>query len=159
LHRLWRDPDVCRYLFDGEIVSRDRVEAAIQESLELFSTQSGGLWVAMLEPSSVSIGFCGYWFFHQPPERQLIYGVDPKYWHRGLATEMGQAMLRYGFEQCGWDAITASADAANGASLRVLEKLGMHCERRVTSDDGDTIYYVLLHQVWRTAGEYGAGTS
>jgi ribosomal-protein-alanine N-acetyltransferase len=44
------------------------------------------------------IGFCGFWFFYDPPELQLLYGIAPDRWGKGLAAEIARAMIRYGFE-------------------------------------------------------------
>ncbi len=46
-------------------------------------------------------------------------------WGRGYATEAAAAVLRWGFAGLLQPRVVAVADPANGASLRVLEKLGM----------------------------------
>jgi ribosomal-protein-alanine N-acetyltransferase len=72
---------------------------------------------------------------------QLIYGLDCQYWGKGLATEMGRAMLEYGFHQLGFVTICASTDPPNRASIAVLERLGMTVEKQVIIDGRDTIFY------------------
>jgi Acetyltransferase (GNAT) domain len=46
---------------------------------------------------------------------------------REIATESSHSVIRYGFETLNFQAIQASTDIANAASIRVLEKLGMAC--------------------------------
>jgi ribosomal-protein-alanine N-acetyltransferase len=163
MHRLWTDPGVRRYLWDDEIISRERVADVIAQSTRMFAADGLGLWAAFpRDPASPAeapaaggatsagapsaapplVGFCGFWAFHEPPQLQLLYGVAPSHWGRGLATEMARAMLRRGFEVHGFERIVACADAPNRASLRVMEKAGMTFERRALVDGRDTIYYV-----------------
>jgi ribosomal-protein-alanine N-acetyltransferase len=94
------------------------------------------------------IGFCGFWFFYDPPELQLLYGISPDRWGKGLATEIARAMIRYGFEEHSFDRIIASADAPNLASLRVMEKAGMTFEKRVCINGLDLVYYALAREAF-----------
>jgi RimJ/RimL family protein N-acetyltransferase len=130
LYRLWTDPGVREHLWDGEVIPREQTEEAIRRSRELFETAGLGLWAVLPRDSEELAGFCGYWFFRDPPELELLYGIAAERWGAGLATEAARAMLRYGFEDLGFERIAASTDAANAASVRILEKLGMRLERR-----------------------------
>jgi ribosomal-protein-alanine N-acetyltransferase len=143
LHRLWTEPDVRRYLFDDQVISREQVESEITSSMECFSKGGFGLWGLFLKGEGALIGFCGYRFFHDPPELQLLYGLAPRYWSKGYATEAAKAAIRHGFEHLSFDRVTASADAPNAASLRVMERAGLKFDRRVMNDGLDTVYYCL----------------
>jgi RimJ/RimL family protein N-acetyltransferase len=46
-------------------------------------------------------------------------------WGRGIATEVGRAILRYGFVDLGLPQIAGMASMGNLASQRVLEKIGL----------------------------------
>jgi RimJ/RimL family protein N-acetyltransferase len=50
--------------------------------------------------------------------------LDPAVWGRGLATEAGEASVRYGFEVLGADRLVSICVPENGASRRVMAKLG-----------------------------------
>ena len=143
LHRLWTDPDVRRYLWDDEVIPRGQTAALIGDSLAYFHQHRFGLWGLFPKDGGALLGFCGYWFFHDPPERQLLVGLAPTCWGRGLATEAARAMLRYGFEALGFDSVRASADAPNAASLRLMEAIGMTFEKRVRANGLDTVYYAM----------------
>lgn len=56
---------------------------------------------------------------------EIWYKVFPDYWGNGYATEIGRALLGFGFENLGLHRIEAGVDIRNAASIRVLEKLGM----------------------------------
>lgn len=128
LHRLWTDPEVRRYLLDGDIVTRDWAAAEIRRSTDSFAQRGFGQWAVRRRNGRRVIGFCGFRDFHDPPECQLLYGVVPDLWGKGYATEAVGAVIHHGFETIGFASIVASADAANTASLRVMEKAGMRLQ-------------------------------
>jgi ribosomal-protein-alanine N-acetyltransferase len=141
LHVLWTDPAVRRYLFDDEIIPRSVVDEEIAVSERLMAAHGYGLWTARLREADALIGFCGYRFFHEPPQLQLLYGLAPAYWGRGLATEAARAMIRRGFDVNRFERVIASADAPNVASHRVMERAGMRFWKRETVNGLDTVYY------------------
>ena len=130
LHRLWTLPDVRQYLFDDEIVDRATVQAMITQSQTAFRANQYGLWVAYCQSATSIMGFTGYWPFFDPPQVQLLYGLDPKYWGQGLATEIANAMVNYGWEHHGFTTIVAACDAPHDRSIRVLDRLGFCCQQR-----------------------------
>src|SRR6185295_7151020 len=141
IHALWTNPGVRRFLFDDQIISREQAASEINESIERFETLGCGLWRARLRQQPELIGFCGYRFFHDPPQLQLLYGFHPRHWSKGFATEAARAMIRFGVEEACFDFVIASADTPNLASLRVMEKVGMNLARRETIGGLDTVYY------------------
>jgi ribosomal-protein-alanine N-acetyltransferase len=143
VHSLWVSPGVRRYLWDDEVIPLEQAAAAVEESLALFESSGCGLWGVRLNGDDELAGFCGYWHFHEPPELELLYGVSETQWRKGLATEMAEAMIRYGFDGLGFERIQASTDAANLASIRVMEKAGMRFLKREITGGLDTVYYVV----------------
>lgn len=143
LHRVFTDPGVRRFLLDDQIVSREWVEDEITASMARFKAGSAGLFCMSSKDDETLIGFCGFRPFFEPPELQLLYGLLPAYWSKGLATEAARAMIEFGFEKLGFDRITASADDPNTASTRVLEKAGMVFDRRETINDLLTVFYSI----------------
>jgi ribosomal-protein-alanine N-acetyltransferase len=143
IHALWTNPGVRRFLFDDKIFSREQAAAELNESIDRFEAHGCGLWGARLREQPELIGFCGFRFFHDPPQLQLLYGFHPDHWSKGFATEAARAMIRFGFERAGLDSVIASADAPNLASLGVMERAGMSFDRRETVNEMDTVYYRL----------------
>jgi ribosomal-protein-alanine N-acetyltransferase len=143
IHALWTNPGVRRFLFDDQIISFEQAAAEINDSIARFEAHGCGLWGARLRQQPELIGFCGFRFFHDPPQLQLLYGFHPDHWSKGFATEAARAMIRFGFEQAGLDFVIASADAPNLASLGVMERAGMSFDRRETVNEMDTVYYRL----------------
>ena len=80
---------------------------------------------------------------------ELIYGLLPGYWGRGLATECVGAVLDHLFDTAGQSAVLALTDAPNAASVRLMERLGMTFERRGLHRGLDTLFYRLSADAWR----------
>lgn len=147
LHRIWIKPAVRKYLWDNEIISRDTVVEIIQASEKSFAEHAFGFWTLNGKDSQQVLGFCGLRHFLEDgasnTQVEILYGLLPRYWGHGLATEAAQQVLHYGFEQVGLKAIFAGADSPNGASFRVMERLGMKFLRQTTIGGLSAIYYVL----------------
>jgi ribosomal-protein-alanine N-acetyltransferase len=108
LHRLFTQPGVRRYLWDDEIIPRERTAAVVERSAAWFETHDFGLWALSLKGSTELIGFCGFFHVHEPPQLELLYGIAPEHWNAGLATEAANAMIRYGFDVLGFARIEAA---------------------------------------------------
>jgi RimJ/RimL family protein N-acetyltransferase len=67
------------------------------------------------------------------PEIEIGWRFLRSAWGNGFATEASLPVLRHGFETVGLARVVADVHPDNAASLRVAEKLGMHCvgERRI----------------------------
>jgi RimJ/RimL family protein N-acetyltransferase len=146
---VWTDPDVRRYLFDDRVVSTERARELLEASARDFGERGFGLWALHSRLAEPLIGFCG---LAQPPgalEPQLMYGLVPAYWGRGLATEAARAVLEHGFGELAVRVVAANTDAANAASVRVLERLGMRLARRALFRGLDLIYFRLTAEDFR----------
>lgn len=143
IYGLWITDGVRKYLWDDDVISKEKAASVVQASISSFETSGLGLWVVCARGEDDLIGFCGFWFFHDPPQLQLLYGIDPARWGKGLATEAAKAMIRYGFEELSFERIEASTDAPNVGSVRVMEKAGMRFWKRGNSSGLDTVYYEI----------------
>ncbi len=125
LHELWTSPGVRKYLWDDEVIPLDLTRELLEQSIVKIDCGEYGLWGVYLEEQNMLAGFCGFWPFHEPPQVELLYGLDKAYWGQGLATEVAKAMIPLGRELFSLQKILASTDKPNQASIRVLERLGM----------------------------------
>ena len=64
-------------------------------------------------------------FVEQDRIPEIEWTLGAEVWGRGYATEIGQAILRYGFQQAGFDEIVGFAWPEHAASRRVMNKIGM----------------------------------
>jgi [ribosomal protein S5]-alanine N-acetyltransferase len=141
LHALWTSPGVRRYLWDDEIVSRERTDDAIATSERLFEHNDFGLWVMRERIDKSLAGVTGLYPFRDTHDVELVFAVDERLWGHGYAAEGAHAVIDYCFTRLQMPIIRASTDAENAASARVLEKLGFTQTRRATVGRIDTLFY------------------
>ncbi|MGH9369287.1 MAG: GNAT family N-acetyltransferase [Thermoanaerobaculia bacterium] len=149
LYRLWTHPEVRRFLWDDLAIARERAAAVVEDSLASFEKEGLGLFVAALRPDPRLVGFCGLRRFGEDREVEILYGIEPGLWGRGLATEAARAVLRHGFENLALDRIFAGADAPNAASFRVMEKLGMSFSKRLEIGGREVVYWAVSREEFR----------
>jgi RimJ/RimL family protein N-acetyltransferase len=63
------------------------------------------------------------------PSVEIGWRLAADQWGKGLATEGARAALHFGFGQVGLTRIVSIHQVGNGASGRIMEKLGMRFER------------------------------
>jgi len=147
LHAVFTQPGVRRFVFDNEIVSLEQVTEIIRTSGDLFRTQQFGLWLARRASESAAregpIGFGGLWYFRDPPELELLYGVADAELMQGYGREIARAIIDYGFTTLQMPEIRASTDAGHVASRRLLDALGFNFERLAVIGALDTAFYSL----------------
>jgi RimJ/RimL family protein N-acetyltransferase len=132
--RLWEldsDPAVTRYTHtqpaDREVY-RHRI---LSTYAELYNRYPGyGYWAAIEKATGDFIG----WFHlrpavDNPAEIDLGYRLRQAAWGKGYATEGARALVRKAFVELGAPCVTANALAANVASIRVMEKVGLRLAR------------------------------
>lgn len=150
LHTLWTDPDVRRYLWDDEVIPLEKAERIVEESRRTFREQGFGLWA--LFPRAVAdapappdrlLGFCGFRPFEGGDQPELLYGILPEHWGKGLVTEACHAVIRHGFGACALCRIIAATDTPNQSSVRVMQRIGMVFEARREYHGLDTVIYAL----------------
>jgi aminoglycoside 6'-N-acetyltransferase len=89
-----------------------------------------------------------------PRQAEIGYTIAPAHQGRGFATEAGRALLGYLFQARGKHRVTASCDARNAASERVLQRLGMRREGHLIESTWakgewtDDLLYALLEREW-----------
>ena len=153
LHRLWIDPGVRKFLWDDQIISRETAVAVVESSIESFVNRGFGFWAIHFKNDPEVIGFGGLRHFTEDGgvtrEVEILYGVAPGYWGKGIATEAAGAVLRYGFEESELAYIYAGADPPNAASFRVIEKLGMKFARKIVVNGADVIYYAICRDDYK----------
>jgi ribosomal-protein-alanine N-acetyltransferase len=141
LHDLWTTPGVRRFLWDDCVIPFEQTATTIETSVRLFAERGFGLWGARRHDRPRLVGFGGFWYFREPPELELLYGVAEEAWGAGVATDVGRAIVEYGRRSLRMPVIHASTDLANAASVRVLEKLGFRHTRRAAIAGLDTVFY------------------
>jgi ribosomal-protein-alanine N-acetyltransferase len=155
LHAIFTLPGVRRYIFDDQIIPLEQTAEIVDKSVALFRERGLGLWVADVRPSipsppsappfasAPSIGFCGFWFFRDPPDLELLYGIVDSEVGRGYGREIARAMVDYGFDMLNMAIIRASCDVGHTASRKLLDAIGFCLTREARIADLDTAFYEI----------------
>ena len=159
------DPDVRRYV-GGSLRPRAQAEARFRRELAV----EPGDWLTLLatvyKENGLYIGRCGVYPHFGPlgapiaGEGTLALYIASDYWGRGLATEAGGALLRFGFDTLGLSRIVATVQVGNDASDHVMSKLGL---RLVRTEHGAHCswhhYEILPGQAQVSEGSNASGKS
>lgn len=128
LHELDGDPEVMRFLDNGEPTPREVIEAQLARQLATYQTHPGyGRWAAIEKATGEFAG----WFAldpsgpHPDPAPELGYRLRRAVWGRGYATEGSRALVAHAFTELGADRVWAETMFVNDRSRRVMEKVGL----------------------------------
>ena len=127
LHAICGDRRTMRYVGDGMVLSWRRCAEWIEESLADYASCGCGASAVYVAGESSMAGYCGIVVARRRADREIIYAFRPQWWGLGLASELIPALLSYGFNTCRLPRLVATIRPENHASLRVVEKAGMHC--------------------------------
>src|SRR5260370_42674309 len=98
---LFSDPEVMRYVGNGQPVDRDEAEKALQSIIKHWETRGFGRWAVIERETQKFVGLGGLRSLLGAPE--VVYHLAKAYWAKGLATELARASLRFGFEERGFE--------------------------------------------------------
>lgn len=158
VHAIHSNPDVVRYLYwepNDEEASRVMLARKMRRSALIDSGDSLSLAVVVRETGQVAGDAAFFWHSEDSRQGEIGYIFAREFHGRGYATEVGEELLRFGFEDVGLHRIAGRLDGRNTASARVLERLGMRREahlvqnERVKGEWADEIVYGLLADEWQ----------
>ena len=118
----------------------------------LSKTTPGKDFAVVLKESDNVIGSCGIYPDADNNNGEVGWILHRDYWRHGYGTEIGGALIKYGFEELSLRRIIAEGAAENYGSRRVMERNGMRQEAiyhkafRIRSEDRwvDAIGYAIL---------------
>lgn len=135
-------PDVMRYTGEPPIETVEAARDAIAAYPD-FEKYGYGRWACVLKETGAIIGFCGLKYLDDLDKVDVGFRFLPEYWGKGLATEAARASIAFGFNVLMLDQIIGLVLPENGASIRVLEKLGMRSEGEIEYDGVVALRYVI----------------
>ena len=135
------DPEVMRYISDGQPWPDDRIQEFVQRQIGCLRLHAYCMWQLLEASSGCMIGFCGLQPLESTGDVEIGWWLARSHWGRGLATEAARAVLEDGFERAGLARIVAIAQPRNRASVQVMEKLGMQYEKPMKHKGFDVVLY------------------
>ncbi|MDB9702242.1 GNAT family N-acetyltransferase [Flavobacteriales bacterium] len=126
------DEEVLRYTGDKQF---DSVKDAKKffDNYPDYEKNGFGRWAVVTKEDSEVIGWCGL-KKHEDNKVDIGYRLFKNQWNNGFATEASIACLEYGFQVFELEEIVANAAEENKASIRVMEKIGMEFQQKMTCE-------------------------
>ncbi|HCW75055.1 MAG TPA: GNAT family N-acetyltransferase [Candidatus Marinimicrobia bacterium] len=148
------DPKVLRFIGTPPFTELSQTETVIEFVRRQYLETGFGRLAVVLKATGTFLGWAGIKLERSPVNGHrdfydLGYRFLREYWGYGYATEAARASLAYGFRNKGLTVINASVDAANGASIRILEKLGMSRLEEFIEDDCLQYWYEIRAEQFR----------
>jgi ribosomal-protein-alanine N-acetyltransferase len=154
---IYSDPDVMRYIPPGDAWDQAKVDRFVAICQERYVTPGFGMWAAELRESpAIVVGHCGLKLLATTQDVEIAWIFGKAYWNKGLATEAARAVLEHGFTKLALPRIVAVAEPPNGASLRIMRKLGMALQGGAHYYDRDLTMYALEARDYALSREAGA---
>lgn len=140
-----------RFLNHGQPRTREETAELLGRIMAAWERDGFGYFAVEPAGGGPLLGRAGLKPLEDTPEIELGYLFDDTCWNRGYATEVSEALLRWGFETLGLPHVVAVADPGNLASLRVIQKLGMRPDGRAFHYGGEVLRHVLTREAWRAS--------
>jgi RimJ/RimL family protein N-acetyltransferase len=136
---IYADAEVMRFVGVYRPRTREETIARTEQSLRHYAEHGFGMWAVLLRDGGAVVGRCGIEF--QRGELDIGWLLAGPCWGKGLATEVAAATLALGLREIGRP-IVAVAIAENAASVRIMEKIGMHPDGGFVRDGREHVRYV-----------------
>ena len=137
------DRVVMRFTVTGPDKSIEQTRTRLTYFEKHQQTHGFSKWVILNAASGVAIGDSGLLVLPECGWIDLGFRLSQPHWGQGLATEVASAWVRAAFDEYHIHRLGAFVHPENVASIRVLEKLGFHAERRDTVMGMESIVFSL----------------
>lgn len=146
IFELLNTPEWLQYIGDRGIKSQeDAVNYILTGPVRSYSQNGFGLLLVKLKDSNTPIGICG--LINRPALDDVDIGFAflSRYTGQGYAFEAANATLAYAQKELSLSRVVAITTAENVHSIRLLEKTGMHFEKkiRLEEDTDELLLYAI----------------
>jgi RimJ/RimL family protein N-acetyltransferase len=141
---LLNEPSWLRFIGDKGVRTIEDARAYIANGpVAMYASHGFGLYLTELKQSGQPIGICGLIKRDALDDVDIGFALLSRFRANGYAYEAASAVMAHGREALGLTRIVAIASPENHASAKLLEKLGLRFERKVTlaSDAGEIDLY------------------
>ncbi len=149
------DPEVMRYINGGRPWTEEELAEFIARQMRHAESWGFCLWRMVQKSDGATIGFCGL----QPlgiglrNEVEIGWWLARRCWGQGLATEAARSVMEYAFRSVGLERVIAIAQPENGASRRVMEKIGMQYESELEHKGFRLVLYARPNELSERTGK------
>lgn len=124
----------------GRVFTKPEFEELLENEFIKNKEDKFGFWCVVSKYENKLIGVSGLHKFKQLENENCEFGfiLNPNYWGKGLATEIGKFWFDYAKTTMGLTQLIATVSPTNIASRRVLEKLNMEQWKEYKSKERGT---------------------
>ena len=134
IFKLLNEPGWLRFIGDRGIVTEGDARSYIETVLIASYRKYGyGLYAVDLKEGNIPVGMCGLVKRDWLDDADIGFAMCAYYEGRGYATEAARAVLDYAHDKHAIRKILAITTGDNDRSIRLLEKIGMTYEKKITS--------------------------
>lgn len=145
-----RSPEpVNRYLGGTKLQNAEALAERLKFYIGCYDEYGFGNCAMQLKETGELIGTSGLQPLEDTGEIEIGYNLSEKHWRKGLGYECAMGWLTYGFETVGLERIVAVAQPENVGSWRIMEKCGMHFEKREDHYGIDCVVYAVSKNEFR----------
>ena len=130
------EPSFIENIRDSDVRTLDDARGYLTTGpLASYEKHGFGLMLVEDRRSGEPMGMCGLLQREYLEHPDVGFALDPPYWNRGYATEAADAVIRRGFSDLGCEEILGITSPGNGASIKVLRRVGMTLRGRLEERD------------------------
>jgi RimJ/RimL family protein N-acetyltransferase len=104
----------------------DAQEYILNGPLKSYEQYGYGSYLVRIKDTSLSIGMCGLFKRESLEHPDIGFAFLPDYAGNGYGYESAAAVMAYARDELGLSVILGITKPTNGASIRLLQKLGLH---------------------------------
>ena len=137
---LLNTPNWLKFIGDKNVHSIEDAKHYLADGpLKSYRENGFGLWLVLLKDSGKPIGICGLLKRDYLENADIGFALLPDYEGLGYGFEMAKATIFYSRNALQLKSVVAITDANNTSSITLLNKLGLHFEKKVNSAEGDEV--------------------
>lgn len=136
------DRDVAKYMFWTSCDDIKKTEAWVAEEIQKIPSEDWFRWAVADAENGVLVGTVLVYLEPEYGLFQIGYNFGKAYWGQGFATEAMRAVLEFARNTLGLHKLVARYAKENGASGKVLRKLGFRyvCDIPFEANAGAVLY-------------------
>jgi RimJ/RimL family protein N-acetyltransferase len=119
------DPEVMRYLGDGQPLSRADAWRNLALVMGHWQLRGFGLWAVEEKRTGSLVGRVGCWQPEGWPGFEVGWTLRRQFWGKGFATEAALRAVDFAFNSLGRERVISLIQPENSASIAVALRLGM----------------------------------
>jgi RimJ/RimL family protein N-acetyltransferase len=138
VYDLNQDPEVM--LFQGGPQTRNRSDFELNEWITHQNRYGYSMWAVIHKESNEFVGTSGLYYFENN-EVDLGWRLHKNFWNQGIATELGKALISFGFQNLNLNFLVATSRLNNLVSRHVMQKIGMKYLKDIKYNGVKLAYY------------------